>query len=120
MADEKKEIVLYEKQLVHAREIGDRVGETAALFNLGQAHDCLGEFGKAINFYEKQLVVLREIGDRRSEEIPLALMGMILFNLGDQEKAMPLLEQALAINQEFKLKDAVRARDKQKEQGKDC
>ena len=83
------------RQLVIAREIGDRRGEGNALGNLGLAYAALGETRRAIELYEQQLVIAREIGDRRGEGTALGNLGSAYARLGEPRRAIELYEQRL-------------------------
>jgi len=97
LGDTRRAIEHYERQLVIAREIGDRDGEGAALSNLGIAYKSLGEPRRAIEYYEQALVIARQIGDRRSEGITLNNLGVAYKNLGDTRRAIAVLGEALVI-----------------------
>ena len=49
------------------REIGDRIGEGAALGNLGVCYDSLGDYPRAIEYHQQRLAIYREIADRQGE-----------------------------------------------------
>jgi tetratricopeptide (TPR) repeat protein len=69
------------------RKLGDRVGEGAALDNLGRAYAKLGDMHQAIDFYQQALTIAREIGHRRGEAIASWDLGEALEKQGDLERA---------------------------------
>lgn len=84
-----------------ARRIGDRVGESWLLNNLGPAYLDLGDTELAIEYFQRTLVIRREINDREAE-------GWTQYNLGDAYRvagwypeAIEHLRAALVIGREF-------------------
>ncbi|MFE1745189.1 tetratricopeptide repeat protein, partial [Coleofasciculus sp. H7-2] len=57
------------------REIKDRLGEGAALGNLGNAYNSLGDYAKAIEYHQQSLVIAREIKNRSGEGAALGNLG---------------------------------------------
>ena len=58
-----KAIEFCTRNLVIARQLGDRAGEGKTTDNLGNAFYHLGQHNKAIEFYTKDLDIARELGD---------------------------------------------------------
>ena len=48
-------------------EVGDRETEAKVYCSLGNAHDSLGDFQKAIDYHERHLKIAREVEDRAEE-----------------------------------------------------
>ena len=80
-----------------ARAIGRKDAEGAALGNLGNAYNSLGEYRQAIEFHEQHLQIAREIGDRRGEGMALGNLGSTLAKLGEIQKAIDFWLQSLPI-----------------------
>ncbi|HND55253.1 MAG TPA: tetratricopeptide repeat protein [Pirellulaceae bacterium] len=91
----------YEKSIMIACEIGDRLGEGSALGNLGIAYAALGQVRTAIGYYEQQLVISREIGDRCGEGCALGNLGIAYADLGEVAKAIGYYEQRIMISREI-------------------
>jgi tetratricopeptide (TPR) repeat protein len=62
-------IKFFGQALAIAREIGNRIGEGAALGNMGLVYATLGDSRRAITLYDQRLLIARETGDRRGEAI---------------------------------------------------
>ena len=94
-------IPVYIKLIEIARKLGDRQGESAALGNLGNAYNSLGQYDRAIDFYQQKLTIAREIGDRRGEGISLGNLGTEYCSLGQYDRAIDFLQQSLTIAREI-------------------
>ncbi|MEA5486509.1 MULTISPECIES: CHAT domain-containing protein [Pseudanabaena] len=92
----------FQNALTIYREIKDRLGEGAALGNLGNAFHSLGKYDKAIEFHLQRLAIAREIKDRRGEGYALGNLGIAYHSLGKSDKAIEFHLQALAISREIK------------------
>ena len=68
--------------------MGSRLGEGAALCNLGTAHQWLCEYPRAIDYHEQGLAIARAIGDRSGE-------GTALFNLALAKETLGGYAEAL-------------------------
>ena len=66
-ADYAEALSYYEQALAIAHEIGDRLGESLVLNNLGLATSHQGNYAGAWSYYERALAITREIGDRRGD-----------------------------------------------------
>jgi tetratricopeptide (TPR) repeat protein len=97
----RQRIAWLETATTAARKIGDRLGEGAALGNLGIAYAHLGEPRRAIGFYEQQLTITREIGDRHGEGNALDNLGIAYADLGELRRAIEFYEQRLVIAREI-------------------
>ncbi len=97
----RKRIRWLEIALAAARRLQDRVGEGAALSNLGNAYRNLGETRSAIQLLEQALVIDREIGDRRGEGVDLGNLGNAYFTLDETHRAIQFYEQRLTIAREI-------------------
>jgi tetratricopeptide (TPR) repeat protein len=84
-----------------ARRHGDRLGEGAALGNLGGAYQALGEAHRAIGCFEQCLVIAQEMGDRRGEGAALGNLGNAYRALGEAHRAIGCFEQCLVIAREM-------------------
>ncbi len=100
----------YEEALALHREVGDRLGEGAALGNrraegivlnsLANLYKNRGRMDEARRLYEEALALHREGGDRLDEGAVLGNLGILHFNQGRMEEAQRHYEQALAIYRE--------------------
>ena len=88
-----------------ATEIGDQGGEGAAYGSLGNAHQSLGEYRKAIEYHEKHLKIAIEIGDKRGEGASYGNLGNAHQLLGDYRKAIDFVEKHLKIAKQIGDKD---------------
>jgi predicted ATPase/class 3 adenylate cyclase len=87
----------YEEGLAIQRELGDKLGISRTLNNLGVIARDEGDYERARALYEEALVLDREIGDRARLSGTLENLGTILMLGGNYAAARPLLEEALAI-----------------------
>ncbi|MEH2310182.1 MAG: tetratricopeptide repeat protein [Nostoc sp.] len=91
-------------QLIEAWE---KLGKTenwnywAALTNLGNAYNYLGQYQQAIELLQQSLDIAREIGDRNSEGLSLMNLGNAYNDLGQYQQAIELLQQSLDIAREI-------------------
>ena len=66
----------------------DRIGESTAYGNLGNAYGSLGQYDKAIEFLTKYLSICRELGDRAGEGGALGNLGAVFYCLCQYDKAV--------------------------------
>ncbi|XWK91305.1 MAG: tetratricopeptide repeat protein [Phormidium sp.] len=92
----------FQQALIIYREIKYRLGEGAAMGNLGVAYLGLSNYKMAINYSEQQLLISREFKDRTNEGAALVNIGIAYRNLSDYTKAIKYLQQSLAIAREIK------------------
>jgi tetratricopeptide (TPR) repeat protein len=85
----------FEESLRISREIGDQLGESRTLNNLGNIANIQGDFEYARLNFENALTTFRELGDRNAESIILINLGLLLFNLRDIQRAREHYEEAL-------------------------
>ncbi|MGQ4649234.1 CHAT domain-containing protein [Lyngbya aestuarii] len=100
----------YQQSLVLYREIGNLLGESAALIGLGIAYDFFGEYLKAIDCYEQSLDILRNIGGsvgKAGEGTCLGNLGKTYSSLGKYHEAVDCQKKSLKIAQKFKNHHAV-------------
>lgn len=83
------------------REIGNRLGESHALANLGNIAMDLGDYARAKTSFEQALHIKREIGDPENEGVVLSSLGLLAHQLGDDGAACKYSQQALQIVQEI-------------------
>ena len=84
------------------RALKNRLGEGAALGNLGLAYQSLGNHTKAIEYAQQYLAIAREIKDRKREGIALGNLGDAYRSLGNHTKAIEYSQLSLAIAREIK------------------
>ena len=94
----------YQQSLVLYREVGNLLGESAALIGLGITCDFLGQYQKAINYYQQSLDIVRNIGGsvgKAGEGTCLGNLGKTYSSLGKYHEAIDCQKQSLEIAQEF-------------------
>ena len=96
-----KAIDYYNQSLIIAQEIGDRLGESAALCNLGLVHTYLGNYKLAIEYLQKDLAISRELEDTRGIGQTLGNLGLAYDSLGQYERAIDFHQQCLTIAREI-------------------
>lgn len=84
--------------------------EGRACRNLGQIHNILEDFRKAINLNELSLKIAKEMGDRRGQGDIYSNLGIAYRNLGDFTKAKDACEQHLKIAKDGRGQNRRRAR----------
>jgi tetratricopeptide (TPR) repeat protein len=94
-------IYYYKQSLNLAWEIGDALGKSKALGNLGFAYDRLGEYKQAIDFYQQRLTIAREISHRLGESNTLGNLGLVYYKLGKYEQAINFYQEHLTIAREI-------------------
>jgi tetratricopeptide (TPR) repeat protein len=108
-------IKYYEQRLLVAREISNRLSESAALESLGITYFFMGEYRRAIENHERALIIAREIGNRYGESTSLSNLGNAYMGLGitqqdrgdtyrglgEMREATEFYEQALIIAREI-------------------
>ena len=80
--------------------MGNRAGEGRAYGNLGNAHQSLGDFSKAIAYHTQDLAIARGLGDRAGEGQTYGNLGCAHDSLGDFSQAIAYHTQDLAIARE--------------------
>ena len=95
------EIIAYNiQELSIAKETGDRAAEGRAYCILGNTHQSLGDFKRAIEYQKQYLDIAKEMGDRVAEGAACCNLGNAHRNLGDFEKAIEYHKQDLSISKE--------------------
>jgi tetratricopeptide (TPR) repeat protein len=82
------------------RDTGVRAGVGAALSNIGNVLQELGELQDARKKQEESLQVFTEIGDKRGMGATLGNLGNLLDDLGDLKEALRCYERAYALDEE--------------------
>jgi tetratricopeptide (TPR) repeat protein len=88
------------------REVGDRVGEAAALLSLGPVAVNEGDYLRAVPLYEQALAAFKDLGDRRGEALCLCNLGGIAEEKADLDEARRLHEESLTIFREIGDRDS--------------
>jgi tetratricopeptide (TPR) repeat protein len=73
LGEPRRAIEFYEQQLEIVQEIGDRGGESAALYNMAGELVNIGERGRAIELGERSLEIKLEIEDPWAKRVRAAL-----------------------------------------------
>ena len=81
--------------------MGDRLGESRSLNNLGLTLDHEGRYSEAGLYYEQALHIRREVGDRRGEGNILSNLGQLYWKQGAYDEAMSYYEQTLQLRQDI-------------------
>jgi len=100
----------YRQSLALYQEIGNLLGESAALIDLGITCDFLGEYLKAIDCYEQSLEIARKIGGQSGKVGKgrcLGNLGKTYSSLGKYYEAVDCQKQSLEIAQKFKNHHAI-------------
>jgi tetratricopeptide (TPR) repeat protein len=100
----------YRQSLALYQEIGNLLGESAALIDLGITCDFLGEYLKAIDCYEQSLEIARKIGGQSGKVgkgLCLGNLGKTYSSLGKYYEAVDCQKQSLEIAQKFKNHHAI-------------
>lgn len=79
------------------REVGDQVGESLCLNQLGYCLSVAGDYEAAVAHYEQALRLARQIGFRLCEANVLFRLGELHNQIGDYAGSKPYLEQALSM-----------------------
>jgi tetratricopeptide (TPR) repeat protein/transcriptional regulator with XRE-family HTH domain len=80
-----------------ARRLGDRLGLTRALNELGDARRLTGDYRGAVRDLEEALGISRDLGDRAGEAHVLAGLGVVRLLTDDYPAATRDLQEALGI-----------------------
>jgi len=88
----------WEQSLNVYRELGNRLGETNSLGNLGNVYSSLGQYQQAIDFHQQSLDVAREIGNRQGEASVLGGLGNVYASLGQYQQAIDFHQQSLDLS----------------------
>jgi tetratricopeptide (TPR) repeat protein/transcriptional regulator with XRE-family HTH domain len=104
---ERKALVCFERSLEIRVQLGDRIGESIALNNLGTAAHRLGENAKAIAALEKAMEIREELGDQVGALQAILNLGQISGDEGQHERAESYLLRALRMAEELALGELV-------------
>jgi tetratricopeptide (TPR) repeat protein len=94
-------VVVLERAVRAARELGDHTGEADTLYHLAWAYESLGEPRRQIELLEQRLEIARELGDRELEARALNSLALAYQFLGEPRRQIELLEQHLEIAREL-------------------
>lgn len=107
-------------------ELGDKLSEGRALYNLGNVYHAKGKqlgqtdfngdhsdevkeaLNKAIEYYQQNLTLMRDLGDRGAQGRACGNLGNTYYLLGDFQKAIEYHKERLKIAKEFGDKPAER------------
>src|SRR5262249_44835648 len=87
----------YQEALALWRGIGGRKEEAMAIEQIGNAHNGLGDYRKALDYWEEALPLKSSLEDHRGEALLLVNIGSAHIRLGEKERAMDRLTQALTL-----------------------
>lgn len=83
------------------RELGDDLGLSAALFEVGAAWTGLGDWDGAESYLQEALGIAQSAGDKRRTADVLNLIGLAQSWRGDTDRAKEILERSLALFREL-------------------
>jgi len=75
-------------------EVGNRLGESQDLANLGNVYAVRGDLGMAGDHYQRALAIDEDIGNRLGQATNLGNLGVIAAEAGDRYRAPSLLQRA--------------------------
>jgi tetratricopeptide (TPR) repeat protein len=81
--------------------IGNRMGESIILGNLGVNYADMGEYEEARDCQQQALMISQEIGDREGESFAYVNLSLIHHMLGDNETVLAICAQALKLQQDI-------------------
>jgi len=84
---------------------GDRLRESDALDQIGNAYDALGQFANALAYYQQAAAVREASGDRQGTSESLTNLGITYLRLGQTARGRETLGQALEIYQSLTPRD---------------
>jgi predicted ATPase/DNA-binding SARP family transcriptional activator/DNA-binding CsgD family transcriptional regulator len=99
-SDFERSIELSEEGLALARQLEDKVGIAATLFNLGTVKMLQGESEQAATLFEKTLPLFRELGDKRGLSWSIFGLGIVAGTKRDYGQAKALAQESLALSRE--------------------
>ncbi|MEG4289872.1 tetratricopeptide repeat protein, partial [Microcoleus sp. C2C3] len=82
------------------REVGDRVGESNTLKNIGLLYEKKFQSQEALTYYNQALPIMQEVKNRTGEADTLNNIGLVYNNIGQPQEALKYFNQALAIRRE--------------------
>lgn len=88
---------LFNESLAMFRELGDKIGISDCINNLGILATNQGDYARAIDLFDRSLVLRREVGDKRIIAGTLNNMANLAIIRGDYDQACAFLEEALEI-----------------------
>ena len=88
-------IDLHQTALAAARDVGDRLGEAAALNDLGDILHLTGDYPAAVGRLNRALELYRDLGNRLGEANTISYLGLIQRLTGDNAAAVVSLTGAL-------------------------
>ncbi|HEV2639726.1 MAG TPA: BTAD domain-containing putative transcriptional regulator [Actinocrinis sp.] len=87
---------LHQAAAAAARELGDRLGEATALYDLARARQSTGDAAAALGLNERALELYQALGDRQGEANALWMVGRLRESAG-APGGVELLDQSLAL-----------------------
>ena len=95
--DRTRALGCYRRALHLRREIGDLLGETATLNNLGPVYWELRRYDEALECLRGALTIADRTGNRHSQLVGLNNVGEAYLRLGRADEALPFLQRALTL-----------------------
>jgi tetratricopeptide (TPR) repeat protein len=88
-------------------ELGDKLGISIILNNIGFVYQNRGEWVRALEYYEKSLSLTEELGDKQGISTALNNIGKVYQNRGEWVRALEYYEKSLTIFEELGDKQGV-------------
>ncbi|HEU0000295.1 MAG TPA: NB-ARC domain-containing protein [Ktedonobacteraceae bacterium] len=92
---------LAEQALALYEAVGDEVGKTSAIFQIGDSWHMQGEYALAIPYLEESALQLREQGDLRTYAFALSRLGAMAILQNNFPQAWTWLNEALPLLREY-------------------
>lgn len=93
-------IDLYQRSLDAFQRLGDKLGVSSGLTNLGLIYSRLGQFKKAADFYERALAMTDESNPSGLANL-LGNVGALYLNMGQPDAAVRSFSRALSLNEKL-------------------
>jgi tetratricopeptide (TPR) repeat protein len=77
--------------------VADRIGEAAALDNIGVAYASMGQYPEALKHHQQALDIRREMGEREGEAISLQNLGFAYEHQGQPDQALDAYRQSIEV-----------------------
>jgi tetratricopeptide (TPR) repeat protein len=89
------------RSLELARRMGDRVGTSVTLNNLGNTWGDMGDYRKALEYYTQAYQIDLEAGDNYSASLDAGNMGWVYLEMEDRARALECWEKQMAWSEKF-------------------
>ncbi|MBL7685989.1 MAG: sigma 54-interacting transcriptional regulator [Deltaproteobacteria bacterium] len=101
--DSSKALQYYERSILCARELGDRIHEGMFTMSLGYFYHRQQKFSQAFPYYQESIQILNNIGQKVEKARVQLNLANLLMVMGDHEGALQNLEKVILFFQKRKL-----------------